>query len=131
MKNKKTRTRYDSIIVTAHVDTDHITLHVSDDGKICFDNALSDAYLEKTYERIGKSEKTIYRVPQECSGILSFDIDYHLLGTEHLFAVDTNSDCINGRSVSVVAFVQMERVFFCELLGVSETLSPLQKHALR
>lgn len=120
MKNKKTRARYDSIIVTTGGDTDHIAVRVSDDGKICFDNALSDAYLQKTYERIEKPEKVIYQLSQECSGTFAFDINYNLPETEHLFAVDTNSDCINGRNVSVVAFVQMERVFFVNSSGLAK-----------
>ncbi|HRK95277.1 MAG TPA: hypothetical protein PK694_03060 [Rhodospirillales bacterium] len=125
MQNKKTR--YDSITVTTGKGTEFITLSANAEGIISFGETVSNAHFERTYERTGKGDKVTCRIPQDGSGPYRLNIEDIVSNIEHLFAVDTNTDCIDGRKLSVVAFLRMRRVFFVNSFGVAKALHLFQE----
>jgi hypothetical protein len=119
---QKKKKRYDSITVTTGDGTESITVSVNRDGSIAFGDQVFEVFCQETYERSGKREKVVWRVPQEGPGPYRFDIENKLSNTEHLFAVDTNTTSVHDRKLSIVAFVHMERAFFVNRNGAAKAI---------
>lgn len=102
-QGRKPRTDY--IYGTTTGETSKILIHVDPTtGKISFGQGMREVYLERSYER-PKGPKVVSRIPQAAPD-LSFDevgaLDDNF---DHLFAFDTNTRVIDGKTISVVGVV--------------------------
>jgi len=83
-------------------------------GNISFCQEMINVYSEVSYERT-KGPKILSRIPQDCSDDISFDASSALeKNYDFVFAVDTNTLELAGKSLSAVGIVTTSQ---CGFLG--------------